>query len=186
MTDTNAQPLSGVSAGTWVFDPAHSVMGFAVRHLMSKVRGTFSEFSGEITIDEDQFQSSVSVSVDLSSVGTGNELRDNHMLTNDFFDVEQSPKMTFVSTGVRSAEDGWVLDGDLTLRDVTKAIEIQLQFLGLDSTGIAGEPRIGFEGRTSISRSDFGVSFGLIADGSKIVISDKVEILLEIEATPAE
>ncbi|EHR52773.1 hypothetical protein SacmaDRAFT_4590 [Saccharomonospora marina XMU15] len=181
MTDTKAQPLPGVAAGTWVIDPAHSVMGFAVRHLMSKVRGTFSDFSGEIRIEEDQLQSSVGVSVELASVSTGNQMRDDHLRTSDFFDVEQSPKMTFVSSGVRSVEGGWVLDGDLTIRDITKAIEIQLEFLGLDPTGLAGEQRIGFEGRTSINRSDFGVNFGLAAD-SKIVISDKVDILLEIEA----
>lgn len=183
VVDTAGQsPLPGVAAGTWVIDPAHSWVGFSVRHLMSRVRGRFSEFSGEIAIGESLETSSANVTIELSSVNTGNEMRDNHLRTKDFFDIEQTPKMTFASTGVRQAGDKWVLTGDLTIRDITKAVEIELEFLGVDPTGLQGETRIGFDGRTSISRGDFGVSFGLATEGAKVVIGDRVDIHLEIEA----
>ncbi len=183
---TGGSPLPGVAVGTWVIDPAHSWVGFTVRHLMSKVRGRFTDFSGEIVVGETPDSSSAAVTIDLASVTTGNNMRDNHLRTKDFFDVEQNPKMTFASTGVRPSGDKWVLIGDLTIRDITKAVEIEFEFLGVDPTGLQGEQRVGFEGRTSIARSDFGVSFGLAAEGAKVVIGDRVDINLEIEATLSE
>jgi polyisoprenoid-binding protein YceI len=178
--------LPGVPAGTWVIDPAHSNVGFSVRHLMSRVRGRFTEFAGEITIAGTPEQSGATVSIDLASVVTGNEMRDNHLRTKDFFDIEQTPKMTFTTTGVRANGDSWVLSGDLTIRDVTKPVEIELEFLGADPTGLQGEHRVGFDGRTSITRSEFGVSFGVATEGSKVVMGDKVDIHLEIEAALSE
>jgi polyisoprenoid-binding protein YceI len=173
--------LLGVPPGRWQIDPAHTVLGFTVRHLMSKVRGRFNEFSGHIMIAEDRLQSAVQVEIALASVHTGNEVRDNHLRTNDFFDVEQHPTMTFASKGLREANGSLALDGELTIRDTTRAIQIDGDFLGFDPTGLQGEPRIGFEGRTSINRGDFGVSFGL-AEGGKVVIGDRIDILLEVEA----
>ena len=176
--------LETVPSGSWQIDPAHSTVGFAVRHLMGRVRGRFTEFSGEISLEDDRLDSAVRVEIDLASVDTGNAMRDNHLRTSDFFDVEQHPTMTFVSSGLREAGDSWVLDGELTICGTTRTVWIDLDFLGYDPTGMQGEPRIGFEGRTSINRSDYGVSFGLV-DGGKIVVSDKVDILLEIEAVYA-
>lgn len=186
INSTSESALPGVVAGTWVIDPAHSSVGFAVRHLMSRVRGRFTDFSGEIVVGATTEESAVNATIDLSSVDTGNDMRDNHLRTKDFFDVEEHPKMTFASTGVRAAGENWVLTGDLTIRDVTKAVEIELEFLGVDPTGLQGEQRVGFDGRTSILRSDFGVSFGIAAEGAKIVMGDKVDIHLEIEATLSE
>lgn len=186
INSTSQSALPGVVAGTWVIDPAHSSVGFAVRHLMSRVRGRFTEFSGEIVVGETTDDSAVNATIELSSVDTGTEMRDNHLRTKDFFDVEQNPKMTFASTGVRAAGETWVLTGDLTIRDVTKAVEIELEFLGVDPTGLQGEQRVGFDGRTTILRSDFGVSFGIAAEGTKVIMGDKVDIHLEIEATLAE
>jgi polyisoprenoid-binding protein YceI len=171
-----------VPTGTWTIDCHHSVVGFSIRHLMSKVRGRFIEFSGKITVSDDSFDSTVSAAVDLTSVNTGNQMRDTHLRTGDFFDVARYPTMTFVSTRLRQVTDSWILEGDLTIKDTTKAICIELDFLGFDPTGMQGEPRLGFEGRTSIRRSDFGISFGL-ADGAKLVIGDQVDIVLDIEAT---
>jgi polyisoprenoid-binding protein YceI len=176
--------LSGVPSGTWQIDPAHSVVGFAVRHLMSKVRGRFDQFDGQVTIAEDRHRSAARVEITLASVNTGNQMRDNHLRSGDFFGVEQYTTMTFTSTGIREEDASWILDGALTIRDITRNVSIHLEFLGLDSTGMQGEPRIGMEGRTSINRSDFGISFGL-ADGGKIVVGDRVDILLEIEAVLA-
>jgi polyisoprenoid-binding protein YceI len=176
--------LPALPSGTWAIDSAHSQVGFAVRHLMSKVRGRFDEFSGQITIGEDERTSCVEVEIALASVATGNEMRDNHLRSADFFDVEQHPTMTFASTGLREVDGSWILDGELTIRGTSRTVEIGLEFLGLDPTGMQGEARIGFEGRTSIKRSDFGIAFGL-AETGKIVVSDHVEILLEVEAVLA-
>jgi polyisoprenoid-binding protein YceI len=175
---------AAVPSGTWQIDPAHSTVGFAVRHLMGRVRGRFTEFAGQVTLGGDRLESSVQVEIALASVDTANAMRDGHLRTADFFDVEQQPTMTFVSTGLREAGDAWVLDGELTIRDTTRAVRIDLDYLGYDPDGLQGEPRIGFEGRTSINRSDYGVSFGLV-DGGKIVVADKVDIVLEIQAAYA-
>lgn len=175
------QALPGVPSGTWQIDPAHSVVGFSVRHLMSKVRGTFSEVDGHITIADDQLRSRAQVEIAVASVSTGNELRDSHLRTADFFDVEEHPTMTFATTGVHEADGSWVLDGELTIRGTTREVHIDLEYLGYDPTGAQGESRIGFEGRTSINRSDFGVSFGLGTAG-KVVVSDRVDIVLDVEA----
>lgn len=180
----HADVLPTVPSGTWEIDPAHSTVGFAVRHLMGRVRGRFTEFGGQVTITDERFDSTVQVEIALASVDTGNQMRDNHLRTKDFFEVDEYPTMAFVSTGLREAGDAWVLDGELTIRGTTRAVQIELDFLGYDPTGMQGEPRIGFEGRTSINRSDYGVSFGLV-DGGKVVVSDKVDILLEIEAAYA-
>ena len=184
VTAQSRSALAGIPCGTWQIDPAHSVVGFAVRHLMSKVRGRFDEFEGQLTIDEEPQRSTAHVEIALASVDTGNAMRDNHLRSADFFDVEHYPTMTFTSTGLRELDDAWVLDGELTIRDVTRKVHIELELLGFDPTGMQGEQRIGFEGRTSINRSDYGVSFGL-SDSGKIVVADRVDILLEIEAVLA-
>lgn len=186
MTGTSTQTqqtatLPGVPSGTWQIDPAHSVVGFAVRHLMSKVRGRFNDFDGQITVADNRLRSAAQVRIALASVDTGNDMRDNHLRTNDFFGVDEHPTMTFVSTGLREVDGGWVLDGTLTIRGTTRPVRIDLDFLGFDPTGAQGEPRIGFAGRTSINRSDFGISLGL-GTGDKVVISDKVDIDLDVEA----
>jgi polyisoprenoid-binding protein YceI len=118
----------------------------------------------------------------LSSVSTGNEMRDNHLRSADFFDVERYPVMSFASTALRPADGSWVLSGDLTIRDVTRPVELEAEFLGTDPTGLQGETRIGFSARGTISRRDFGITFGLAADGTKIIVGDKVDLTLDIEA----
>jgi polyisoprenoid-binding protein YceI len=176
--------LAAVPSGSWQIDPAHSAVGFAVRHLMGRVRGRFTEFTGQVTLADDRLDSSVQVEIALGSVDTGNAMRDGHLRTADFFDVEQQPTMTFASTELREAGDAWVLDGELTIRDTTRTVRIDLDYLGYDPDGLQGEQRIGFEGRTSINRSDYGVSFGLV-DGGKIVVADNVDIVLEVQAAYA-
>jgi polyisoprenoid-binding protein YceI len=152
----------------------------------TRVRGSFTEFSGEVVVGATPELSSVTAAIELSSVSTGNQMRDNHLRTNDFFDVEQTPRMTFASTGVRRAGAGWVLTGDLTIRDTTRAVDIEVEFLGVDPTGLQGEQRIGFTASTSISRSDFGVSFGVAADGAKVFVGDEVDVHLDIQAALGE
>lgn len=179
MTSTTALP--GWQAGTWTIDPAHSQVGFSVRHLMSKVRGRFADFTGQIVTETDPAQSMVTAVVELSSIDTGIAMRDNHLRSSDFFDVEQTPKMTFTSTTVSYDGDRWTLTGDLTIRDITKAVQLEVDYLGVDLTGMKGETRIGFEASTSISRQEFGVSWGLATD-SKVMVADRVDVTLDIQA----
>ena len=172
----------GWAAGTWMIDPAHTVVSFTVRHLMSRVRGTFSEVSGQIVTSADVTGSTATADIGMSSVSTGNEMRDNHLRSADFFDAERYPVMKFAGTGPRPLDGAWVLAGELTIRDVTRPVAFEVEFLGSDPTGLQGEPRIGFSARAAISRSDFGLTFGLGADATKIVIGDKVDIALDVQA----
>src|SRR6516165_8806761 len=117
---TTAVEIPGYIAGTWVVDPVHSEVSFVVRHMMvSKVRGRFDKFEGTIVTAEDPLTSSVTASVDVSSINTGQEQRDEHIRSADFFEAEKHPTMTFTSTGVRAGRDGFLLDGDLTIKGVT-------------------------------------------------------------------
>lgn len=172
----------GWTAGTWTLDPAHSAVSFAVRHLMSRVRGTFSDVSGQIVTGSDPSESTAAAVIAVSSVSTGHQMRDDHLRSADFFDAVRHPAMTFASRALRLADHGWVLSGDLTIRDVTRPVELEVEFLGTDPTGMQGEPRIGFSARTAISRREFGITFGLATDGTKIVVADKVDIVLDVEA----
>jgi polyisoprenoid-binding protein YceI len=172
----------GWTAGTWTLDPAHSAVSFAVRHLMSRVRGTFSDVSGQIVTGSDPSESTAAAVIAVSSVSTGHQMRDDHLRSADFFDAGRHPAMTFASRALRLADPGWVLSGDLTIRDVTRPVELEVEFLGTDPTGMQGEPRIGFSARTAISRREFGITFGLATDGTKIVVADKVDIVLDVEA----
>lgn len=172
----------GWIAGTWTIDPAHTTVSFVVRHLMSRVRGAFSEVSGQIITRPDLAGSSTAATIAVSSVRTGNEMRDNHLRSADFFEAERYPVISFASTGLRPADGSWLMSGELTIRDVTRLVDLEVEFLGTDPTGLQGEARIGFSARGTISRRDFGVTFGLAADGTKIVLADKVDIVLDVQA----
>ena len=188
MTVANVNSAAGVrvpegwTAGTWTIDPAHTTVSFAVRHLMSRVHGTFSDVSGQIATTADPSGSAASAVIAVSSVSTGNEMRDNHLRSADFFDAERYPAMTFASRTLRPGDGCWVLSGELTIRDVTRPVDLEVEFLGTDPTGLQGEPRIGFSARAAISRRDFGITFGLAADGTKIIVADKVDIVLDVQA----
>jgi len=185
-TDVTAIPgalvPAGWVAGTWVIDPAHTALGFAVRHLMSRVRGTFSEVTGQIVTGPEPSRSVATAVIGVASVSTGNPMRDDHLRSADFFDAARFPEMTFASTALLSAEGRWVLSGDLTIRDLTRPAELEVEFLGTDPAGLQGETRIGFSAWGTISRRDFGITFGLAADGTKIIIGDRVDITLDVEA----
>jgi polyisoprenoid-binding protein YceI len=175
---------AGWMAGKWTIDPAHTTVRFAVRHLMSQVHGTFSEVSGQILTDQDPSRSAATAVIGVASVSTGNQMRDDHLRSADFFDADRYPVLTFESGKLRPADGYWVMSGELTIRDVTRRVDLEVEFLGIDPTGLQGEPRIGFSARTAISRRDFGITFGLAADGTKIVVADKVDIILDAEAFP--
>lgn len=179
---TAIQTLPGYVTGTWDIDPVHSEVGFTVRHMMvSKVRGKFTSFGGQIVTGATPEQSSVTAEIDLNSIDTGNSDRDNHVRSGDFFGVETNPKMTFRSTSVRSEGDHWVLAGELTLKGVTKPVELTLEANGFGPDAYGGT-RAGFTATTEINRQDFGVSWSATMETGGVVVSDKVTIQLEIEA----
>ena len=178
---TNIQ-IPGYVVGTWDIDAAHSSVGFSVRHMMvSKVRGYFREFSGEIVTAADPSQSTVTATVDMDSIDTRQEQRDAHIRSADFFDVGNHTVMTFRSTGVRNKGEDWVVEGELTLKGHTKPVTLALELNGFGPDAYGGT-RAGFTGKTEISRSQFGVDIQMPMDGGGVVVSDKVTVELEIEA----
>ncbi|MFT4298020.1 MAG: YceI family protein [Aeromicrobium sp.] len=174
--------MSIVTPGTWQLDPTHTEIGFSVRHLMSKVRGTFETFSGTLVTAEDITASTVSVEVDLSSINTGTADRDNHLRSGDFFDVESNPTMSFATTGVAQKSDNeFVVSGDLTIKGVTKPLDLAVEFLG-EGKDPWGGTRVGVEATASISRKEFGIDFNIPLEGDKLMIGDKIAITINAEA----
>ncbi|MEU8221343.1 YceI family protein [Kribbella sp. NPDC048915] len=180
-TGTPTASIPGLVAGTYTLDTAHTEIGFTVRHLMTKVRGTFQEFSGEIVVQDTVEESTANVAVELASVHTRNAQRDGHLRSGDFFDAENSPKMTFVSTGLKAEGESYILAGELTIKDVSKPIEFAVEFLGVDQNAY-GQKIIGFEASASISRKDWGIDFNVPLEGGKLLIGDKVDIHLDVQA----
>ena len=178
---TPTSTIPGLVAGTYAIDPAHSEIGFTVRHLMTKVRGTFKEYAGEIVVKDSLEESTANVTVELSSVDTRSEQRDGHLRSGDFFDVEKSPKMTFASTALVPNGDDYTLVGELTIKDVSKPIELAVEFLGVEQNAY-GQTIIGFEATASISRKDWGIDFNVPLEGGKLLVGDKVDIHLDVQA----
>jgi polyisoprenoid-binding protein YceI len=170
-----------VPVGTWTIDPAHSSIGFSVRHLMGKVRGTFEEFTGHMRIAEQPADCSATAVISMSSVNTANRMRDDDLRSVNFFDVDRHPDMTFESTGLVVRGGLLELPGKLTIRGITRDVAMEVEFLGLDETGLQGEQRIGISATTTIRRSDYGVGAGT-GEGQKIVVGDRVTIQLDIQA----
>lgn len=181
MTAAATTVLPGLTAGKWVIDPVHSAVTFSVRHLMvSKVRGEFTEFSGQIIVDNDG-SAAVSADIAVGSVTTKNKQRDEHLHSTDFFDAANFPTATFRSTGLRAEGSDLVVDGDFTLRGVSKPISLTLEFNGVNPGMGQGEVA-GFEATTVINRKEFGVNFDAPLENGGAVVGDKVTITLEIEA----
>jgi polyisoprenoid-binding protein YceI len=166
---------------TWAIDPVHSSINFWVRHLMvSKVRGKFDNFSGAIVVAEDGTPS-VQAQIAVDSVNTGNDQRDGHLKSPDFFDVEKYPTATFTSTTVQPKGDNYVLTGEFTLKGVTKTVTLDLEFYGVNP-GMGHGEVAGFEASVVLNRKDFGIDIDLPLEAGGAVVGDKVTITLEIEA----
>jgi polyisoprenoid-binding protein YceI len=173
----------GLTAGAWPIDTAHSTISFIARHVMvTKVRGSFQEFSGTITVGATPLDSSVDVTVQMASVTTRDDNRDNHLRSADFFDVEKFPTMTFKSTSVKADGEDYKLLGDLTIHGTTQPVEFDVEFNGT-SPDPWGGTRAGFSAIGEISRSDFGLTFNAPLDGGGVLVSDKIKIELEVQAT---
>jgi polyisoprenoid-binding protein YceI len=187
MTNTltpSVQSIPGYVAGTWDIDAVHSEVSFVVRHMVvSKVRGRFNAFEGTIVTGDSPLQSSVEATIDAASVDTNQEQRDAHVRSADFLDVENFPVLSFRSTAVRAARDGFEVDGELTIRGVTKAVTFDLELNGFSPDPYGGT-RVGFSATTEINRQDFGVSYNGPIPGADnaMVLSDKIALNLEVEA----
>ena len=170
-------------SGDYTIDTAHTRLGFSARHAMvTTVRGQFKEFEGHAHVDTDNpSASSVSVTIKTASIDTGVADRDGHLKSADFFDVEANPEITFVSTDVSRDGDDWTITGDLTVKGVAKPVTIEFE-----STGSARDPfgnlRIGFEGGTTISRKDWGLTWNAALETGGVLVSDKIKLEFDISA----
>lgn len=170
--------IPGYVVGTWTIDPVRSDVSFTVRNmLVSKVRGRFTTFGGEIVTAADPLASTVTATVDMTSIDTDNERRDEHVRSADFVEVETYPTMTYRSTGMRRDGEGFLVDGELFLHGVTRPVQLHLQVGGF-TTDPSGNTRAGFSATAQLNRSDFGMP---IAGG--VLAGDKITIALEIAAT---
>jgi len=173
--------------GTFTVDPGHSELSFSVRHMMvSKVRGRFGEVEGSITIAEDPAASSVQISIGVASVDTGAADRDGHLSSPDFFDAETYPTIVFRSTGVRDLKgDAFTLDGDLTVRDVTRPVSFGVTYNGMGRNPW-GQVVIGFEGRVEIDREDFGLVWNQALETGGVLVGKVATIDIAVEASQQE
>ena len=182
MTSSTTVQIPGYVVGTWDIDASHSTVGFSVRHMMvSKVRGYFRDFSGEIVTAEDPSQSTVTARINMDSIDTRQEQRDAHIRSADFFDVGNHTEMTFRSTAVATDGADWTVTGDLTIKGITKPVTLELELNGFGPDAYGGT-RAGFSAKTEISRKEYGVDIDMPMDGGGVVVGDKISVELEIEA----
>ena len=169
--------LSDLKPGIWTVDASHSEVGFSARHLMvSKVRGQFKDFAAVVTVAQPFEDSTLEATVQLASIDTNSADRDVHLTSADFFDVENNPTMTFKSTKVTDS----TLEGQLTIKGVTKPVTFDLDFGGVSADPWGGT-RAGFEATTEINRKDFGLSWNVAIEGGGVLVGEKVKISLDIE-----
>ncbi len=172
--------MSTLTAGNYSIDTAHSELGFTVRHAgISKVRGRLTGFSGDFTVGDPITESSAAVTIDAASVDTGNEGRDQHLTSPDFWDAASNPNWTFTSTAVSGSAQDLTIEGNLTINGVTKPVTLEAEFGG-SATGMESETRVSFTASTSISRKEFGLTWNVALEGGGVLVGDKVSIELEI------
>jgi polyisoprenoid-binding protein YceI len=182
MTET-AAAIPGYRAGTWTIDKAHTEVGFSIRHLMiSKVKGTFDDFDATFVTGENPLESTVTATANVASINTNDANRDGHLRTNDFFDAENHPTIEFVSTGVRQDGSDFKVDGNLSIRGVTKPVTFDLEFGGF-STDPYGNYKAGATATAVINREDFGLLYNAALESGGFLLGDKVTITLDIEAS---
>ncbi len=179
---TLTSPQTVPATSTWTIDASHSNVEFSVKHMMvSTVKGRFKNVSGTLNIDEaNPSRSEITAAVEVASVETGAEQRDEHLRSDDFFNAAQYPEITFRGTNIEGKGDDWKLAGDLTIRDITKPVVLDVEFEGRAPDAFGGE-RAGFTASTKINRKDFGVNWNGVIEAGGVVVSDTVKIALNIE-----
>ncbi len=177
--------LSTLPAGTFNIDSSHSRVGFSARHAMvTKVRGSFNDYTGSAVVSDGA--ASINIEINVASVDTRSADRDGHLQSPDFFDVANFPKITFASTSVKdSGSDKLSVEGNLTIKDVTKAITIEFEFTGT-ATDPFGNARFGFEGSSEINRKDFGLTWNAALETGGILVSENIKLEFEISAIAAK
>jgi polyisoprenoid-binding protein YceI len=186
MTDFDAAPTAAIEdvSGDYEFDTAHTRIGFVARHAMvTSVRGAFIDFEGTAHVDAaDPARSSAKVVLKVAGVDTGNEQRDGHLKSADFFDVDNFPEITFVSTGVERVDDeDFRVSGDLTVKGITKPVTVDLTFNG-SAKDPFGNLRAGFEGRATVNRKDWGLTWNAALETGGFLVSDKIKLEFDVSA----
>jgi polyisoprenoid-binding protein YceI len=183
--DSNMSVLATLPAGTYNIDPSHSRVGFSARHAMvTKVRGSFNEYSGAAVVADGV--ASITIDISVASVDTRAADRDGHLQSADFFDVANFPKITFASTSIKdSGSDKIAVEGNLTIKDVTKAITIEFEYSGT-ATDPFGNARFGFEGAAEINRKDFGLTWNAALETGGILVSENIKLEFEISTIAAK
>lgn len=184
---TETVDIPGYIVGKWTIDSVHSYVGFIIRHVMvSKVRGSFTGFKGELVTAASPLDSTVTATIDLTTIETGSEERDAHIRSADFFEVDKYPTMTYRSTGIRRDGAEFVLEGELTLKGVTRSVPLKLEPNGFGPDPFAADPeagaRAGFSATGEIDRTDFGVDYNGPIPGGGMALGNKVQLVLEVEA----
>ncbi|MGO2745002.1 YceI family protein [Microbacterium sp.] len=173
--------VPGYRPGTWILDPSHSEVTFSVRHMMiSKVRGTFGMKSATLVAPENPLETKVEASVDVSSVDTKDEGRDGHLRSADFFDSENFPTMNFVSTGARVENGDFFVDGDLTIRGVSKPVSFEFEFGGFGQDPY-GNYKAGASAKTVINREDFGLTWNAALETGGVLVGKDITINLDLQ-----
>lgn len=174
--------IPGYQAGTWTIDATHSEVSFTVRHMaVSKVRGRFGAVSGTIVTAEDPTASTVTADIDVTTVTTFNEQRDGHIKSGDFFETESHPSAAFASRSLAFDGDDFVLDGELTLKGVTRPVSLKVEISGFGPDAYGGT-RAGFSATGRINRRDYGLEFDARIDNGGLVVANDVDLQLDVEA----
>jgi polyisoprenoid-binding protein YceI len=169
--------LNGLTTGTWVIDPTHSEVGFVARHLMvTKVRGSFADVTGTVQVADEVAQSVADVTIQTASVTTGTADRDGHLRSADFFDVENFPQITFVSTSF----DGDTLAGDLTIKGITKPVTLDVEFNGV-ATDPWGNDKAAFEATGELNRTDWGLTWNANLEKGGVLVSEKIKLVIDVQ-----
>src|SRR5213593_5236486 len=184
-TTVQGREHQGVSippVGTYEIDRVHTVVGFVARHMLSKVRGQFTEFTGTIEVGDSPQDSRVEVEVKTASITTHTEKRDQHLMNGDFLDVEKYPELRFTSTALRPTDGtSFELDGDLTIKDTTRPVTLSGEFLGW-GPDMEGQPMLAASARTTIDREDWGMTWNVAVEAGGFLVGKKVDLEIEVEA----
>jgi polyisoprenoid-binding protein YceI len=169
-------------AGAYELDAVHTVVGFVARHMLSKVRGQFTDFSGTIEVGDSPEDSRVEVQVKTGSITTHTEKRDEHLMSGDFLEIEKHPTLTFTSTAVRATgETSFELDGDLTIKDITRPVTLSGEFLGW-GPDMEGKPMFAASAKTTIDREDWDMTWNMAVETGGFLVGKKVDLEIEVEA----
>ena len=184
-TAVQGRQYEGVSippVGTYELDVTHTVVGFVARHMLSKVRGQFTEFTGTVEVGDSPEDSRVEVEVKTESITTHTEKRDEHLMSGDFLEIEKHPVLTFTSTAVRpTGGTSFELDGDLTIKDITRPVTLSGEFLGW-GPNMEGKPMFAASAKTTIDREDWGMTWNMAVEAGGFLVGKKVDLEIEVEA----